>query len=73
MFTATTVMHSVLEVRQNTRFFIVHDCFSYKNPELHVSPVSLASSLRRFPGVQAGLQEENGLQYIFEVYESVEK
>lgn len=36
-------------------------------------PVSLAVSSLRFPGVPAGLQEENGLQYVFEVYESVEQ
>ncbi|GAA6090141.1 dihydrofolate reductase, partial [Tachysurus ichikawai] len=29
--------------------------------------------LPEFPGVPAGLQEENGLQYVFEVYERVEQ
>lgn len=73
---ATAFLLIALEVRQNTRSFsLVMMLFfsTHKNSELHVSPVSLVISLRRFPGVPAGLQEENGLQYVFEVYERVEQ
>ncbi|KAK3539110.1 hypothetical protein QTP86_025052, partial [Hemibagrus guttatus] len=51
-----------------TRILKQFDCDTFI-PKIDLDKFKL---LPEFPGVQAGLQEENGLQYVFEVYESVE-
>ncbi|XP_036454945.1 dihydrofolate reductase [Colossoma macropomum] len=49
-----------------TRILKQFDCDTFI-PKINLDKYTL---LPEFPGVPTGLQEENGLQYVFEVYES---
>lgn len=69
----SSLYKEVLESSAPQRLFVTRilkqfDCDTFI-PHMDLDKFRLLSE---FPGVLAGLQEENGLQYVFEVYESVE-
>ncbi|XP_042579843.1 dihydrofolate reductase [Cyprinus carpio] len=51
-----------------TRVLKQFDCDTFI-PDININKYKL---LPEFPGVPTGLQEENGVQYVFEVYESTD-
>ncbi|XP_053466465.1 dihydrofolate reductase isoform X2 [Ictalurus furcatus] len=70
----SSLYKEVMESSAHQRLFVTRmlkqfDCDTFI-PNINLDKFRL---LPEFPGVPAGLQEENGLQYVFEVYESVEQ
>lgn len=70
----SSLYKEVMESSAHQRLFVTRilkqfDCDTFI-PNIDLDKFRL---LPEFPGVPAGLQEENGLQYVFEVYESVEQ
>ncbi|XP_067295096.1 dihydrofolate reductase [Pseudorasbora parva] len=67
----STLYKEVMEGSGPRRLFVTRvlkqfDCDTFI-PDINMDKYKLLSE---FPGVPAGLQDENGVQYVFEVYES---